>query len=577
MLPILFLPCLATAKLAVTTESDLQAGTVMIILDTSRSMIFKKDFTHTDKYEKAIAALKTVLEELPGRTSVGLVRFSGREGRGDSSITRMLPPLPHSRQEYRELIDGLGKFKPDSEVTPLARAIGEVANGDFFDQATGFKTILVLTDGEDNIDGKDAFAFVHKALGTKDISLQMVLFQAGDEEASAVAQFKKISELPVPGNLRSTDNQAELVTFLRNAMQPHIRVYKSRTELEESVHHNGGRGIRVPARGEGLENWSPALDPGLYYLRAYGNDFEKVGLDPGDRLILELKRGERGLRLAPYRYTRELAGRHPTRVVESEKEPGFAEPRLRLAVPHLALSDRQDGKGTHDLDLIVMMDRYHAQVDESRMDRPRFAWFELRSREQKSDEPPVMLNVENANYYPAPTWRLRAPGWKPTAGQVNVAQFASVPLLSAWWLDSFPAPAARLTRDLRAVLPQDKALLRSVTVDGDEVTIESVRIEDHTLIVQARHPKDKPILIQAVDLTDKPEFELRQAHYFYEAVGRYTARFGPLPRLDEKTAFTLDVHSLNRLRAEGRKLTLDLNMMPKLNDSIPAPQPVELK
>ncbi len=217
-----------------------------------------------------------------------------------------------------------------------------------------------------------------------------------------------------------------------------------------------------------------------------------------------------------------------------------------------------------------MMDRYHAHVDESRMDRPRFAWFELRSREQRSDEPPVTLNVENLNYYPAPTWRLRAPGWKPSQGQVNVAQFASVPLLSAWWLDKLPAPAARLTK-------QDVVLNRPFTVDGDDVTIESVRVEDHTLVVQARHAKGKPILIQAVNLTDMPEFELKQSHYFYESVGRYTARFGPLRRLDERTPFTLEVHSLNRLRADGLKLTLDLNLMPKLNDSVPPLESAEDK
>src|SRR4029077_4140106 len=49
------------AGFAVITDADLQAGTIMIILDTSTSMIVKKDGSPTDKYFKAVAALERVL------------------------------------------------------------------------------------------------------------------------------------------------------------------------------------------------------------------------------------------------------------------------------------------------------------------------------------------------------------------------------------------------------------------------------------------------------------------------------------------------------------------------------------
>ncbi|MFL5339344.1 MAG: vWA domain-containing protein [Gemmataceae bacterium] len=567
------------AAFAVVAKSDVRPGTVMIILDTSTSMILDDFGKPINKFKNALDALEAVLKELPPQTNVGLARFSGRT---DPAIELVRDVAVHDFQNkpenLRNLIDKLRKDSCNSQVTPLARAIKQVMEGPYLKQSTGFKTLLVLTDGEDNYDGRNAFKVVQDAMGTEDVTLQMVLFDAGKEEKAAIDQFEHIRDLPTPGRLWHTADKDTLVGYLRNAMQPHIRVYRKNNQtLEPSIHKNGGRGVRVPAPGDNLEGWSPALEPSLYYLRAFGESPSRVELEPGDRLYLELRTQNGLLKMVPYRYTQEIAKRAPTRV-EPQQQPG--RDGIRLAVPQCILKDRRDSK--MELELTVMMDRYHDDIDIARMDRPGFAWFEVRTRDQKLDEPPQTVNIINLDRYPAPTWKLQVPVWPASKGEVNVEQYAAVPVISAWWLDTFPAPAGRLPRDVKVPLVQDagpqKLHHRTIGVEGDEVTIENVRIENHTLIVQAQHPKNRPIFIRANGLVDRPEFDLKQAHFFYDEVGRYTAKFGPVETLTEKTPFVLEVHSLKRLKDEIRSLPLDLNMVPKQNDTTGfTVKPVDLK
>src|SRR5262249_2140301 len=144
-------------------------------------------------------------------------------------------------QNLRDLMDTLADFASTQDkqarnfyaFTPLANSIHDVAHDPVFKKATGFKTILVLTDGDDTVSkeyfGEEPGRVVQDALQGTDISLQIVLFKpTPTEEKHAKEQFSLISSLPTPGRMWNTNDPNELIQHLRNAMQPHVSVFRER-------------------------------------------------------------------------------------------------------------------------------------------------------------------------------------------------------------------------------------------------------------------------------------------------------------------------------------------------------------
>src|SRR5262249_55538813 len=156
-----------------------------------------------------------------------------------------------------------------------------VVDDGLFRGVTGHKTILVLTDGMDTV-SKDPGGIVANALVDQDISLQMVFFQAGNEWATAEAQFNRVRGFNPPGELWQARDQDTLIRHLRGAMQQQIVLQKNGRALR--------RDIRALPSKSYLEGWPlGGLDPSPnYQIGTAGTRPTNLLLDPGDRVLLDL-------------------------------------------------------------------------------------------------------------------------------------------------------------------------------------------------------------------------------------------------------------------------------------------------
>src|SRR5262249_43962912 len=144
-----------------------------------------------------------------------------------------------------KLIDDLPY--PDGKRSPVARWIEDAIKKEkMFAGARGAKTLLVLTDGADNI-SPNPFDVISGALKGQNVSLKIALFNNGTvkaEEADlkkAAEIFKGIRHLNPPGGYWEAEGQNALIEALKQAMQPQIRL----TDLNgEPVGERDARGLR---------------------------------------------------------------------------------------------------------------------------------------------------------------------------------------------------------------------------------------------------------------------------------------------------------------------------------------------
>src|SRR5207237_4113194 len=106
--------------------------------------------------------------------------------------------------------------------------------------ATGFKTMLVITDGMDNrLDkdrelnpGKKSIPVVlREAFQSSGIVLNIVGFKVEDaEEEKAKEQFQVIEDLPLPGKFFTVTDGRELAATLERAMKQALRCRMDRSD-----------------------------------------------------------------------------------------------------------------------------------------------------------------------------------------------------------------------------------------------------------------------------------------------------------------------------------------------------------
>jgi hypothetical protein len=440
----------------------------------------------------------------------------------------------------------------------------------------GFKTVLMLSDGDDNVaEGATPGDVVQRAFRDSDVVPQIVCFRAKAEEwDNAVLQFGRIRNFDPPGQIWPARDQAELIDRLRDAMLPRIR-FRRGENLVPSLHNAQQDGLRISLPGVGAdqrdnENWTPPLEIGPYTLRSLSSKPFPLVLERGDRLWLELRLDGTALKLAPARYTDDVTREFP-RLRTTAQNVRLAVANCRLRAP----------RGPDDLEVLAMLERDPNNPDELALVKPRFVWFEMRTQNAPANNPGLMpLTIENVPYYPASTWRVTTPNW-PAAGpeEKNVRKNPAKPIVAAWWLDRWPGNANRLPREQN--LSIERAFDgKKVTVGETEVTIRSVRMNERDLEIRmSMDPKKAPVFVRVDDLGETAAVELRQEHRFYAKAGQYTARFGPLSDRDEQSSFTLVFHSLPSLKDIGVPLRIDLIDPPTFNRDLidPLPQPPKLK
>ena len=145
--------CIAVAGPHVSRSTPVENATVVLVLDTSRSML-SSDVAPT-RLDAAKAAAQTFLERAPARLRVGLVTFAG-----DVSVAAA---PTHDRERLRRSVAAINQFASGGGTAigdALARSV-ELARDTFAETGTasrvtgpiparGAVTILFLSDGRQN-------------------------------------------------------------------------------------------------------------------------------------------------------------------------------------------------------------------------------------------------------------------------------------------------------------------------------------------------------------------------------------------------------------------------------------------
>ncbi len=581
----IFNPLTGPARFAILGSPELRQGAVALLVDRTKSMyepVETKDakgriIKGKPKIEEAVAALVDVLGRLKEGTNLSIAGFYG-DGEGNVHVDWIQEPFLFTGQknERDKLIAKVKGITPSDhgESTPLARAIIdkvlEEDNKAFPPQFPGFRSVVVLTDGEDNI-SKSASEpgrpgrLVREALldHPNDVALHLIFFALNDDEdKKAREQFRSIMDAEpfvkkqkTPGTIwPGVQSRQELVNRLEESMLPKVRYLR--------VTEEAGRVKTLPVSLVS-ENKSPTpvLDSGTYELRA-ALMRRLLRMERGDRMLLEMYLTKNGLDLRVPPFETLISEKGALNHTDDKAK------RTRLTVAYNSLTPFASG---YDLEMYAAMEKLVQGRDgELRMARPRFVWFEVEAPEA-AEKRPTYMRIENLHDRVAPAWSVRCGPWQPVANKKILEEPAS-PQLRAWWIDELPEEDRRITiKELGRLRLEMEMQQKKFPIQGKTVTIESIAIEDDFLKVSLSHEPGIRVVVRIEGLDPNP---LRSApeefHQFYTGKNQYRARFGPLSKDDLKQPLTLLFFSLDNLKDVGQRSGRTQEM--ELNAGRPQPR-----
>ena len=567
-------------------------GAIAFVLDCSGSMIDPAPA----KFEEAKKALIAALRTVPRGTRLSILTF-GQAGTGfvrefpraadredvampERTINSLRAPGAWNPEQLDGLIQQLSELRP-YHGTPLVQAMASAKKE--LDDAKGFKTMVVLTDGKDtrftantafNPGRLDIPTFLRTHFNKSDVMINMVFFKTVESEMTEARQqfASAIAGLDPPGKLFTVTDVNRLITTLQSAVHQAL-VCKIVKGDDGAVVGS----LDVTSPGEADRWWTKGLAPGAYTLRvAAGRTYSRgVNLETGDRLIVKLVLGpDNGIG-----FDRALYGDD----ARQGKEPVAESAGWQLAV----LANRAP-VGTSRLELMAALE---PRVGESAANHlepipsagaikqvdPALAWFSI---EPSQGHGPFQLRWRERSLYPAPVWQLEVPRWltDPTGAGPDK------PVFKAWWLTGAEVPAAAT---LKIDSPQGVNGAKVEAIDGSTVVVESIRVEDHRvesrpgsapetltcLVVRLSYPEGKPFIIDPARLGGlKAE---RYEHRLYTSSHKYTGLFWPVSRSQvESSLKDLGLIALDpsRRQAEERKQTIELKLnRPRPEDRLPEP------
>jgi hypothetical protein len=255
-------------QLSVTRANEAEAANlpgVEIILDSSGSMYQKLGD------ESRIGIAKDVLSELvtnviPEGTPFALRIFGHKEPKScRTDLDVPLGPL-----EPASVLDIIAEVDPKMlSGTPIAESLNQVASD--LQGATGPKTVVLLTDGEESCDG-DVEAAIEN-LKAQGIAFQLNVVAFADSEESAKEQFRNWAKLGGGVYLEGGNNE-ELKNAMTQTLNPAFEVMDAKGSLVASG-QVGGEAVSVPA--------------GVYTVKiATGEIFQNVRVLGEESVMLEL-------------------------------------------------------------------------------------------------------------------------------------------------------------------------------------------------------------------------------------------------------------------------------------------------
>lgn len=588
-------PLPATADLVVRAPKELHQrfgdgnGSIVIVMDCSGSMGEPPGtpFTPKTKFNEMTGALKIVLQKLPKGTTVSLWIFgqaippNNTAQRAEDTIRRLQDPIQWDPKDTGQLAALMKKVQYPALVpwneSPIVRSMLMAKND--LKNATGFKTLLVLTDGMDNCfkddkqynpKGLDIPTVLRESFQDSGIAVNIIGFKVvNKEEATARAQFKTIEDLPLPGKFLTVNDANELAIQLERAMRQRLRYWLDR-EDNSLAPGTPSDGLDVSTIGSNDQWYPQLLTPSGYKVRTYTSQRlqKSIILDPGDLLLVDLDDAKKGQELRRGVYSREDYPGKPWKEAGNWRFAALQNQRL----------------GDQGLQMLTTLERVPTQTEVIlQVIKPRDFWFELRPR-QTVTTPFAQRWVYHAGY-PAPAWSLDVPAW-PLLPDVGTP---ALPAIRAWWNPDQEWPAAAAVETGPTLKSLLDVVKRSVPVGDDGVVIENVQVEKHVvqtkpglreaqscLVVRLRYDPLQPVRARTRGLS----FE-GQEHRWYTEAGCYTGLFWPVTEQQAKTALTgVGIVSLTAFKrdAEQRGYTIDLDKLaaPQANDVKPQP-PVELK
>ncbi len=538
------------------TQFGASNSALAILLDCSVSMEGKR-------FQDAINALEQILKTIPRGTTVSLWVF-GQNEQGvtkhddvEATVKRLQNPVvwnPADKdangdiRQVKSLMMEVRKLKPWG-LTPIVRTMMDAR--DDLKGKTGYKTMLVLTDGMDTRFEKGTFSnvnipskgdpkynpngqeripsFIQREFKDLNIEVNIVGFQLSkDDDKLAKEQFQKaIESLQPKGKFYDVQDARTLVATLQQAMRQRLR-YWIETASGEAVSQEE-RDISQPGLGD---QWFPGgLEPAAYRLRVKANKdlYKHVDISRGDLLLANLVLTK----------TREIDFQ---RVFVSKTDYG---PSGKVKLTPLAeankwcLTSLQNQLSTGGaMQMLLGLEKEPEPPDPKitlQFVKAWESWFEVKPRDSVARIAQRWAYVPG---YPLPTYGADVGAWPSAPGSAKPAK----PDVSVWFSpkDQERPPSVTLNRgpDFKTL---DDLQNRVVQVDGHDVLIENVRVETHWVRTRPdKEPEQQECLVVRLKLTDNPADKTRdsrvwvqvegleprgQEHRFYGEAGKYSGLF----------------------------------------------------
>jgi hypothetical protein len=587
------------AALAVRAGDDFDAGAIAIVLDFSGSMAelpgpngkpligpdrmrVRNWNDENSKNRQAIRTLRDVLLGLPKGTPISLRLFGydyedgARRGMPETQLARMtkdklIYPAEDQRGEGKvtwsrsdpntlddSIIEPLKKIEPQGH-TPLLRTMVK-AKGDFPRNYKGPKTLLVLTDGMDNLEDPDQLkAKLEAEFKDADISIQMVFFRVDDAELiKARKQFENVTGFSAPGAISVVEENSKLKERIDQALRPKLRLLDAGVPVAK-LPPSGLPADRLTAPLNGLW-WSPKFDAGTFTGEVLPRSRQVIHLRGGDRLLVRLTKDSTGVK-----FSRDLLAADPRlkgRVTPRDERDEWV---LGLPYYHAAPTERDEPlRLTATLEspkgLSPGRDGNLEQI------HPEFVWWEV---VPQTGKPPKTVRVTARSQLPAPAWTLLAEGWPGGANSYKPATVRA-------WAAQYPPPsscqvqfstAAVAAGEARAVEPsKDGAVQVFASVEDWPLRVDTDPKNDFEtadpktekcLVVRVLHEHNKPVFVRPVGI----DFQASE-HRYYPPSDSVTAVFGPVNSKDDLDAklrggaLVLDLISVERFKLEHKPAVL---------------------
>jgi hypothetical protein len=564
-------------------------GIVAFLLDASGSMGPPRNepFTDGTRYELACRALEQVLKELPAGTIVGLYVFGAapsdrKDVPAEQTIQTVQPPTRWDPSMTDALMQRIRypSVVPWSE-SPIIRTILAARDDLLSINSPGFKSIVVVTDGDDNRwaedkiknpQGKDVPTALKEAFHDTEIQLNVVGFRpASTAETDRMnSQYRAVSQLPVPGRFYYVDDAVEIVSNIRAALRRELS-FRIVGEDEQPIPAISARQVLI-SRPQANIRWFPTpLQPGGYKLMGQADQRllsrpASLALNFGDLLLVNLVAGEGRLGFERGLYATEFYPFSPS-AFDSRN-------RWRLTV----LQNQKTSTGA--LEILLAMERQPDPKETTlRLIRPRDIWFEMATGPETADLVPIRWTEREG--YPVPTWTIEAPDWPGKAD----AGIPLRPMLRASWFDDSEAPPVRILRSSEDFeLDSRIDSHRPIAVGADSVTIESVGVEEQAVQVDDQRKEKKPCLVVRLSYRDKP-IRVRPAgvsfvgaeHRCYLAAKRYTGIFWTKTRdevLNAIRQLRLELIGRDDFQAACRRNGTTIELLlegPRAEETLPLP------